>query len=44
MERDAKRFKVYNTKTGQYEMSVPTGKISMAGGSFQASDLINVPG
>ena len=28
MERDAKRFKVYNTKTGSYEMSVPTGKIS----------------
>ena len=28
MERDAKRFKVYNSKTGQFEQSVPTGKLS----------------
>ena len=40
MERDAKRFKVYNAKTGQLMMSVPAGKTSITGGSFIAADLI----
>ena len=40
MERDAKRFKVYNAKNGQLMMSVPSGKTSITGGSFIAADLI----
>ena len=40
MERDAKRFKVYNAKNGQLIMSVPSGKTSVTGGSFIAADLI----
>ena len=40
MERDAKRFKVYNARNGQLIMSVPSGKTSVTGGSFIAADLI----
>jgi len=40
MERDAKRFKVYNAKNGQLIMSVPSGKTSVTGGSFIAADLV----
>ena len=40
MERDAKRFKVYNAKTGQLMMSVPSGKTSITGGSFISADLV----
>ena len=42
MERDAKRFKVYNAKNGQLLMSVPSGKTSITGGSFIAADLITI--
>ena len=42
MERDAKRFKVYNTKTGQLLMSVPSGKTSITGGSFISAALITM--
>lgn len=42
MERDAKRFKVYNAKTGQLLMSVPSGKTSVTGGSFIAADLVTM--
>ena len=40
MERDAKRFKVYNAKTGGLLYSVPGGKTSVSGGSFIAADLV----
>ena len=42
MERDSKRFKVYNAKTGQLMMSVPSGKTSVTGGSFIAADLVTM--
>ena len=42
MERDAKRFKVYNAKNGQLIMSVPSGKASVTGGSFIAADLVTM--
>lgn len=42
MEQDSKRFKVYNAKTGQLQMSVPSGKTSVTGGSFIAADLVTM--
>ena len=42
MERDSKRFKVYNAKTGQMKMSVPNSKTSVTGGSFIAADMVTM--
>ena len=43
MERDAKRFKVYNAKTGKWMMNVPE-KGKSNGGAFIAADYVHVEG
>ena len=40
MERDSKRFKVYNSKTGQMIANAPQGKNARTGGAFIAADYI----
>ena len=40
MERDSKRFKVYNAKTGKFLWNAPAGKNAGAGGAFIAADYI----
>jgi hypothetical protein len=39
MERDSKRFKVYNSKTGKWMMNVPE-KSPSNGGAFIAADYV----
>ena len=41
MERDAKRFKVYNTRTGKCMHNIPE-KPSGKGGAFIAADYVHV--
>ena len=40
MEKDAKRFKVYNTITGKFILSVPEKNTGVVGGSFICADYI----
>jgi hypothetical protein len=41
MERDSKRFKVYNSKTGKWMMNVPE-KSTGNGGAFIAADYVHI--
>ena len=41
MERDSKRFKVYNSKTGKWKFNVPE-KASGNGGAFIAADYVEI--
>lgn len=42
MERDAKRFKVYNSKTGKSIPEYPSGKMNGMTGSYIAADYIDL--
>ena len=42
MERDAKRFKVYNSKTGKCIPEYPSGKTNGLTGSFIAADYVDL--
>jgi hypothetical protein len=41
MERDEKRFKVYNSKTGQWMMNVPARSTGSGGGAVIAADYVH---
>ena len=42
MERDAKRYKVYNAKTGKVIPEFPSGKMNGMTGSFISADYVNM--
>lgn len=41
MERDEKRFKVYNSKTGKFMMTVPARQTGSGGGAVIAADYVH---
>jgi hypothetical protein len=41
MERDEKRFKVYNSNTGKWMMNVPSRSVGSGGGAVIAADYVH---
>lgn len=41
MERDEKRFKVYDSKTGKFMMTVPARQTGSGGGAVIAADYVH---